>query len=198
MEEYIVNKFSTQFKSCGLITKRGNISYELFGRADSKYPTFWIENFKGNTLYIEPYKEAAIGQKDADTNPANTEGLRIYSKTARVDILKDYVTCTCEYKTMKVNTIKIFRSKVTVLGKRKKGETMQQHASWEELNVKTNKNISNTIVSEQVEKDLYEDISWFLSNESWYNAKGLPYKRGYILSGPPGTGYFRKKSNNIY
>jgi hypothetical protein len=39
-------------------------------------------------------------------------------------------------------------------------------------------------------KDLLEDVEKFLAKESetWYRTNGLPYRRGYFLHGPPGTG----------
>lgn len=33
-----------------------------------------------------------------------------------------------------------------------------------------------------------EDIKDFISKENWYNERGIPYKRGYLLYGPPGNG----------
>ena len=35
---------------------------------------------------------------------------------------------------------------------------------------------------------LLEDIRWFLDNPKWYSQRGIPYRRGYLFSGPPGTG----------
>lgn len=28
----------------------------------------------------------------------------------------------------------------------------------------------------------------FLSNEAWYTHRGIPWRRGYLLHGPPGSG----------
>lgn len=36
--------------------------------------------------------------------------------------------------------------------------------------------------------DLVNDVKWFLSNEQWYVQRGIPYRRGYLLYGPPGNG----------
>ena len=35
---------------------------------------------------------------------------------------------------------------------------------------------------------LLEDCTRFLKREPWYAARGIPYRRGYLLHGPPGTG----------
>ncbi|UCH75201.1 MAG: AAA family ATPase [Rhodospirillales bacterium] len=33
-----------------------------------------------------------------------------------------------------------------------------------------------------------EDAAWFFNAEDWYIERGVPYRRGYLFSGPPGTG----------
>ena len=33
-----------------------------------------------------------------------------------------------------------------------------------------------------------DDVKKFIENEDYYKTKGLPYKRGYLLYGPPGSG----------
>lgn len=53
---------------------------------------------------------------------------------------------------------------------------------------KLSKNMKNTIVSDTVRKNFYDDIEIFIKSEEKYLEKGLPYKRGYILYGPPGCG----------
>jgi len=37
-------------------------------------------------------------------------------------------------------------------------------------------------------EDLLADMARFLGREEWYRARGIPYRRGYLLSGPPGCG----------
>jgi mitochondrial chaperone BCS1 len=35
---------------------------------------------------------------------------------------------------------------------------------------------------------LLKDMQDFLSRSSWYSDTGIPYRRGYLLYGPPGSG----------
>jgi len=60
--------------------------------------------------------------------------------------------------------------------------------NWIHENVVTNKKIENTIVSNLVTENFINDVEHFIKNEDYYNQKGIPYKRGYLLHGPPGTG----------
>lgn len=47
---------------------------------------------------------------------------------------------------------------------------------------------SSVILDGDTSQDLLRDISIFLSSASWYEQRGIPYRRGYLLYGPPGTG----------
>ena len=35
---------------------------------------------------------------------------------------------------------------------------------------------------------LLTDVRWFYDSREWYAARGVPWRRGYLLYGPPGTG----------
>lgn len=46
----------------------------------------------------------------------------------------------------------------------------------------------NPVLSEGVMDSLKADLSWFLGNEEWYHSVGVPYRRGYLFHGIPGSG----------
>jgi len=48
--------------------------------------------------------------------------------------------------------------------------------------------ISSIALNDNIINDLITDIVKFKSSESYYKKKGIPYRRGYLFSGPPGTG----------
>ncbi len=39
-----------------------------------------------------------------------------------------------------------------------------------------------------LKRQLIDDIELFTSRRTWYAQRGIPWRRGYLLSGPPGTG----------
>lgn len=46
-----------------------------------------------------------------------------------------------------------------------------------------------TLVSDDDRFDrLLADVRWFYEAKDWYVARGVPWRRGYLLHGPPGTG----------
>lgn len=66
---------------------------------------------------------------------------------------------------------------------------------WQTGNQLQQRDLSTVILpSEEARDDIRDDIQWFIENEDFYKNTGIPYHRGYLLSGPPGTG----KTSVIY
>jgi hypothetical protein len=47
---------------------------------------------------------------------------------------------------------------------------------------------SSVILPDGVTNKLVADVQEFLNGQDSYVQRGIPYRRGYLLSGPPGTG----------
>lgn len=48
--------------------------------------------------------------------------------------------------------------------------------------------LSSVVLDEGVSERIVSDVSEFLKSPSWYSDRGIPYRRGYLLYGPPGCG----------
>jgi len=48
--------------------------------------------------------------------------------------------------------------------------------------------LDSVILSSGVKECIVTDLREFLNNGPWYFQRGIPYRRGYLLHGPPGTG----------
>lgn len=48
--------------------------------------------------------------------------------------------------------------------------------------------LDSVILGEGVSNKLVADVQEFISNSKWYQDRGIPYRRGYLLYGPPGCG----------
>lgn len=59
---------------------------------------------------------------------------------------------------------------------------------WSEQTNRLPRPIESVILPAGLMDDLLEDIRNFLSKRTWYTQRGIPYRRGYLLHGPPGTG----------
>lgn len=59
---------------------------------------------------------------------------------------------------------------------------------WTKMKGRDLRSIDTVILEGGQQERLLADIKWFLSAKSWYTDRGISYKRGYLLSGPAGTG----------
>ena len=48
--------------------------------------------------------------------------------------------------------------------------------------------LSSVVLDKGVGERLLADFTEFLSSQAWYIERGVPYRRGYLLYGPPGSG----------
>ena len=48
--------------------------------------------------------------------------------------------------------------------------------------------LTTVILPERQKVGIINDLLWFMNAHDWYAERGIPYHRGYLLSGPPGTG----------
>jgi len=48
--------------------------------------------------------------------------------------------------------------------------------------------VESVILGEGVSERIEDDLQQFLQRRQWYTARGIPYRRGYLLHGPPGSG----------
>jgi mitochondrial chaperone BCS1 len=61
-------------------------------------------------------------------------------------------------------------------------------ASWSEQLTRLPRSPDSVILRGGLMEDLIADARSFLRRRAWYLDRGIPYRRGYLLHGPPGTG----------
>ncbi|VUC27503.1 unnamed protein product [Clonostachys rosea] len=61
---------------------------------------------------------------------------------------------------------------------------------WKRCMARSTRPFSTVILEEKTKNDLIADIADYLNpaTRRWYANRGIPYRRGYLLHGPPGTG----------
>lgn len=61
---------------------------------------------------------------------------------------------------------------------------------WKASRSMAKRDMSTVIIDKKLKKMLLDDVAEFLNprTRTWYSRRGLPYQRGYLLHGPPGTG----------
>ena len=75
---------------------------------------------------------------------------------------------------------------------KEEGRTVVYHASghdWRPFGPpKRIRPIESVILADGVAESLIADVDDFRRRGDWYAERGIPYRRGYLLHGPPGTG----------
>lgn len=61
--------------------------------------------------------------------------------------------------------------------------------NWEKFGEPRRKRpIESVILDKGVKERIVADVQDFLNSSKWYYDRGIPYRRGYLLHGPPGSG----------
>ncbi|KAI8326272.1 hypothetical protein GQ54DRAFT_253393 [Martensiomyces pterosporus] len=60
---------------------------------------------------------------------------------------------------------------------------------WRPFGLPRKKRLLDSVVLDKgVSEEIVGDVKDFISNGRWYDDRGIPYRRGYLLYGPPGSG----------
>lgn len=61
-------------------------------------------------------------------------------------------------------------------------------STWYPIAAKKPRALDTIFLSDGQKERILADIDWFIESKDWYNERGIAYRRGYLFSGPPGTG----------
>jgi len=64
----------------------------------------------------------------------------------------------------------------------------RQRALWVRVGSRPCRSISSVILEGNHAQDILTDCREFIRSEKWFAERGIPYRRGYLLEGKPGTG----------
>ncbi|CAO3600183.1 unnamed protein product [Absidia cylindrospora] len=70
----------------------------------------------------------------------------------------------------------------------KSSSTRYSGSSWIQVGTKALRSFDSVFLKDGQKETLLNDIQLFRQREQWYTKLGLPYRRGYLLRGPAGTG----------
>ncbi|KAF9429579.1 hypothetical protein BGZ94_010230 [Podila epigama] len=59
---------------------------------------------------------------------------------------------------------------------------------WSSSSTRSPRAFHSVILAKGLKEELLHDITAFRNSSQWYHDRGVPYRRGYLLHGPPGTG----------
>lgn len=59
---------------------------------------------------------------------------------------------------------------------------------WRPLRISKPRPLDNIFMPAGFKERIVSDLERFLARQEWYNERGIPWRRGYLFTGPPGTG----------
>ncbi|KAI0340077.1 hypothetical protein BDW22DRAFT_1379460 [Trametopsis cervina] len=60
---------------------------------------------------------------------------------------------------------------------------------WQQFgNARRKRPLKSVVLGEGIAETIVDDVKTFLDRRQWYYDRGIPYRRGYLLHGPPGSG----------
>lgn len=62
------------------------------------------------------------------------------------------------------------------------------YSRWEALASCEPRPLESIMLSDDIMTNVIEDTRRFMRSEEWYRSRGIPYRRGFLLHGPPGNG----------
>ncbi|KAI8806144.1 P-loop containing nucleoside triphosphate hydrolase protein [Cladochytrium replicatum] len=62
------------------------------------------------------------------------------------------------------------------------------YGEWKRTRARPSRALSTVVLEEGLAESIIEDIKEFYDSEKWYADRGIPYRRGYMFYGHPGTG----------
>lgn len=60
--------------------------------------------------------------------------------------------------------------------------------SWKKISSKPMRPLTSLVYDENLGEEVLKDLNTFSSSQSWYASMGIPWRRGYLLYGIPGSG----------
>ncbi|KND00362.1 uncharacterized protein SPPG_04686 [Spizellomyces punctatus DAOM BR117] len=63
-----------------------------------------------------------------------------------------------------------------------------QYGNWRRIRSRPIRHLSTIVLDEGIKELVLKDVKEFLASEKWYADRGIPYRRGYMFYGKPGTG----------
>jgi chaperone BCS1 len=61
-------------------------------------------------------------------------------------------------------------------------------AGWSSVSWQHKRPLGSLVLADGILEELLADLREFYGSATWYAERGIPYRRGYLLHGPPGTG----------
>lgn len=178
-------------------------SYDWFLEWMSRHPARSSRNFSVETNYVEHDNGSITATFDLVPGPGRHllkySGAYIMVKRERSGRLMDLrmgspfetITLTTLYRDRQIFS-KMLREAQSRAQTKQQGKTVLYTSygpEWRPFGLPRRKrSIESVVLADGVKEGLLDDMTSFLKSAQWYTDRGIPYRRGYLLYGPPGSG----------
>lgn len=149
----------------------GEYTYNYYLTPDHGSYWFW---YKKRIYHMErsSNSDAATTSSALDSIGRKFESITLSTTGRDPSIFKDIVNECYEF-IGKRETIKFF---------------MSDRYGWKALNSLLPRKMESVYIDDGLKQDLINDVQHFLDNKQWYRDRNIPWRRGYMFYGTPGTG----------
>ena len=145
-------------------------SHQYESRCDPHYGTYWFW-WKGRLCQARTWKDDAPSTGGSSNKTRDFGEVRVFGSGAHIN---------AEFRAeVEAIRVELASNGVAV---RKMPSVYEVDASC-----RLHAAVPPALKKHQLE-NIEHDIEGFLGGESWYLERGIPYRRGYLFHGPPGTG----------
>ncbi len=138
--------------------------------------TYWLRADSGKWLFLTRRRRTAVISGLPNARPDETLRIVMLGRNqAHLNAFIAAAAAQCRAKDLKRTLI----------------YTGGEHGSWNMAKARLRRPLQSVILDGGTADELLRDAVEFLSSELWYAERGVPWKRGYLLYGEPGSGKAR-------
>ncbi|KAG0316565.1 hypothetical protein BGZ97_006649 [Linnemannia gamsii] len=155
---------------------------------DERPRLLFMPGMGSHILYHKGYKVNVSRDRPDQASGADSEQSRILASIQKKQCL---TISTFGWDISRLKTI--VQDAMEESYKKKEGKTTIYTSQpydnyWSGSSTRSPRAFHSVILAEGLKEELLEDITTFRNSSQWYHDRGVPYRRGYLLHGPPGTG----------
>ncbi|KAI6149548.1 P-loop containing nucleoside triphosphate hydrolase protein [Pisolithus tinctorius] len=157
-----------------------------------------------NSIYSEPgYSNRDSISKEPSYKPAESQSYTLWYKSRWMRVTRVSVSNPGGWSNRESLQLRVFSGRQRILSEiideaKKDWLEMQKDSltvwvsssdnDWVRLAKRLKRPLSSIVLDPGVQELLVEDAKDFLASKAWYQERGIPFRRGYLLYGAPGSG----------
>ncbi|KAG0167733.1 hypothetical protein DFQ30_005703 [Apophysomyces sp. BC1015] len=130
--------------------------------------------YKGYTLFVSRNEEESK-KGTSDGRTWQMEYITVSMKGKTLKLLKQFIQEWCDEHNKRIDYDEF-------------DLYTYRQSRWTYIKSLGQRNFDAVTLQEGVKEGLVQDMEAFKKHKEWYAVRGVPYRRGYLLHGPPGTG----------